>query len=91
MVTVIPNHMETGLDPIIQSQMTGNQSALEVRTESSRLRKNNPRIPILVTAKARVGLIFPYFRYPATFNDIQAAKATVEILNWEEIFTIRTG
>src|SRR5271154_4718162 len=61
-VAPTPNHMETGLDPIIQSQITGSQRALEVRTELSRLRKNNPAIPMLKIRRARVVLIFWYFR-----------------------------
>ena len=34
----IPNHEETGLDPAIHSQATGNQRAMEVRTDLSRSR-----------------------------------------------------
>ena len=34
----IPNHTETGLDPMIQSQMTGNQRLLETRWDLSRTR-----------------------------------------------------
>src|SRR5271156_5879767 len=36
----VPSHEETGLEPAIESQMTGNQSALELRVDLSRLRKN---------------------------------------------------
>ena len=57
-VPSIPNHEETGLDPTIQSQMTGSHRALEVRTESSRLRKNNPEIPTLKIRRATVVFIF---------------------------------
>jgi hypothetical protein len=47
---------------MIQSQITGSHKALEVRTELSRLRKNNPAIPTLKMKRARVVLILGYFQ-----------------------------
>jgi hypothetical protein len=55
----MPNHEETGLDPMIQSQITGSQRALEVRTELSRLRKKSPAIPIQNSRRATM-FIFCY-------------------------------
>lgn len=53
----IPNHDETALDPAIQSQMTGSQSALELRADRSRSRKNSPAIPVLQIRKASQNII----------------------------------
>lgn len=53
----IPNHALTGLDPIIQSQMTGSQRAREFRTELSRFRKKSPAIPVLQIRRAIQNII----------------------------------
>src|SRR5579863_2460605 len=51
------NHEETGLDPAIQSQATGSQSALEFRVDLSRSRKKSPRIPVVQMRTADQNII----------------------------------
>jgi hypothetical protein len=46
-VELMPSQEETGLDPTIHNQMTGNQRALEVRKEPSRSRWKRPAIPTI--------------------------------------------
>jgi len=41
--------MEAGLDPLIHSQITGIQSALEVWMDLSRSKKKSPRTPIALS------------------------------------------
>ena len=53
----IPNHADTGLDPTIQSQMTGSHKALEFRTDLSRSRKKSPAIPAQQIRKAIQNII----------------------------------
>jgi hypothetical protein len=48
----VPSHTDTVLDAAIESQMTGSQRALEVRTDLSRLRKKSPATPRLQIRKA---------------------------------------
>src|SRR3984957_575106 len=57
LVPPIPSHREIGLEPTIQSHMTGSQRAGEVRTELSRLRKKRPATPMANIRKARFGFI----------------------------------
>src|SRR5271156_2661515 len=52
-----PSHKETGLDPAIESQMTGNHRALELRVDLSRSRKNSPAIPATQIRKAVQNII----------------------------------